>query len=1037
MSSVAARPAGQLVINDGLGPKPNIRDESTPMVQPDDTMIRKILALRLLGVDEFFKLLVRCEKPHAWQARLVLDDTCRDRLIRIPTGFGKTAGVTIAWLWNRVIQGTDSWPRRLVLCLPMRTLVEQTEHAVCDWIERAELGPSVGLHVLMGGLSQSDWHLKPDQYAVLIGTQDMLLSRALNRGYGSGRARWPMEYAMLNVDCLWVMDEIQLMDVGLATSAQLQGFARRDERDGKLPRPRRTWWMSATLQRDWLRRGPDLVGVDELPVVGLKPAEKTGPLWTVAKTIRVEPVPAVVDDKAERWAELVANTHGKTDRGITLAIANTVKNAVALHKALEKLLKDGKVLSSDVDLRIVHSRFRGAERRQWASEFLAREKCVPGKDRIIVATQVVEAGVDISANAVVTELAPWASLVQRFGRCARYGGGGQIVVVDRRHTDDGVKGITAKNDAERDKKRRAAVMPYEPEELEAAADAVASLSAAGPAALEDLEEKRPDLLPRLYPYAPLHVITRRELRDLFDTGPDLTGADVDISRFVREGDERDVTVWWWPIPEKKGPHKRLRPAHDALCRVRVRDARDWLFPSAGRTEDTGPHGKNGRTNGANDSGKAPPRAWVWSYLDGEWEPVDARHIYSGQTILVDAGAGGYDAKIGFTGKAGNEMPVVAKHAREIDAADAADAADEQDELSEGADQSNRQYKTIATHGTEVAIEVHRIAKVLGLHEPETRMLALAGLAHDIGKAHPAFAYAIWDRNGIALETALAKAPKGRWRGVRNMYDHSPLGKRPSFRHELASTLALLELAWCVCPEHPALQGGREELMDLTIGRELLADEDRVDNPHGMIAKLIDLDETKFNLVAYMVMCHHGKVRATLPMSPRDQDNPDRDGNLPIRGVREGDVLPSLVLADTDGHDFELPQVKLRLDVASVGLSRRYGPSWVERVLALRKHYGDFQLAWYEALLRVADVRASQIARPHDPRVPANLVEVQIVPDDRDHGAELRMWIAETLAAATAGQQTTKPRANARDTSEPMGRRAPGKKKRRGALGGIA
>ena len=164
-----------------------------------------------------------------------------------------------------------------------------------------------------------------------IGTQDMLLSRALNRGYGSGRARWPMEYALLNVDCLWVMDEVQLMDVALATSAQLQGFATCDEQQGKLPRPRKTWWMSATLQRDWLRRAPDLPAVDDLSIIELEPREKTGPLWTVTKNLRVAPVPAAADDKAERWAELVADAHGKGGRGVTLVVANTVKSAALIN----------------------------------------------------------------------------------------------------------------------------------------------------------------------------------------------------------------------------------------------------------------------------------------------------------------------------------------------------------------------------------------------------------------------------------------------------------------------------------------------------------------------------------------------------------------------------------------------------------------------------------------------------------------------------------------------------------------------------------
>src|SRR6266508_4145077 len=97
--------------------------------------------------ETFFKLLTNHPR-HDWQARLALDSVCRDRLIRVPTGFGKTAGVTIAWLWNRVHQANDEWPRRLVLCLPMRTLVEQTERAVQEWLNRAELAPRPRVHVL-------------------------------------------------------------------------------------------------------------------------------------------------------------------------------------------------------------------------------------------------------------------------------------------------------------------------------------------------------------------------------------------------------------------------------------------------------------------------------------------------------------------------------------------------------------------------------------------------------------------------------------------------------------------------------------------------------------------------------------------------------------------------------------------------------------------------------------------------------------------------------------------------------------------------
>jgi len=77
----------------------------------------------------FFKVATK-NNPYDYQIRLATDPL-ESRLISVPTGLGKTAAVVLAWLWNRVLspQSTISnppsnWPRRLVYCLPMRTLAK-------------------------------------------------------------------------------------------------------------------------------------------------------------------------------------------------------------------------------------------------------------------------------------------------------------------------------------------------------------------------------------------------------------------------------------------------------------------------------------------------------------------------------------------------------------------------------------------------------------------------------------------------------------------------------------------------------------------------------------------------------------------------------------------------------------------------------------------------------------------------------------------------------------------------------------------------
>lgn len=71
--------------------------------------------------------------PDAWQIELA--DNAWPQVLIAPTGSGKTAAVTLGWAAHR-LRNPDATPRRLVWCLPMRTLVEQTAEAVGKWFGR-------------------------------------------------------------------------------------------------------------------------------------------------------------------------------------------------------------------------------------------------------------------------------------------------------------------------------------------------------------------------------------------------------------------------------------------------------------------------------------------------------------------------------------------------------------------------------------------------------------------------------------------------------------------------------------------------------------------------------------------------------------------------------------------------------------------------------------------------------------------------------------------------------------------------------------
>ena len=137
------------------------------------------------------------------------------------------------------------------------------------------------------------------------------------------------------------------------------------------------------------------------------------------------------------------------------------------------------------------------------------------------------------------------------------------------------------------------------------------------------------------------------------------------------------------------------------------------------------------------------------------------------------------------------------------------------------------------------------------------------------------------------------------------------------------------------------------------------------DPPGEIQEVLECTSEEFDLLAYLVASHHGKVPVALPAAPADQDYRPAQGDpngLPIRGVRNGDHLPAITL--TPGAPL-LPVLWLTLEPAAMGLSVETGASWRERTHKLIKRRGPAALGFLEAILRAADVRASQL-KTEDP-----------------------------------------------------------------------
>lgn len=313
----------------------------------------------------------------------------RNVLLQAPTGAGKTKAALFPFLYAK--SHGISLADRLLYAVPMRTLVSALYEEAKGLL--AKSAPDLRVTIQMGG-QQDDPNLEGD---VVFATIDQVLS-----AYVGSPVSLPGKNANVvgpaTLGSLLVFDEFHLLDPGRAL-ATVTDLAQR------LRGISRVLVMSATVTPRAAQILCERLDADMVVI----PEEELAQMPVQAhKTRRMHFV-----DHPLAPADILMS-HGTARK--TIAVVNTVGRAQSLYRDVVQAV--GPTLRPHI--RLLHSRFLPDDRR--AIETWALERFKEGSDGegILIATQVIEVGLNISARALHTELAPASAVFQRAGRCARF-----------------------------------------------------------------------------------------------------------------------------------------------------------------------------------------------------------------------------------------------------------------------------------------------------------------------------------------------------------------------------------------------------------------------------------------------------------------------------------------------------------------------------------------------------------------------------------------------------------------------------------------
>lgn len=382
-------------------------------------------------------------------------------VLDLPTGSGKTAAIDIA-VFHLALEATKRSerlaPLRIAFVVDRRLIVDdayertgnlaatlqkaldapdiaapvilKVAQALCRFAGPGQ--PPLVAHRLRGGAPlEDDWARTPAQPTVLCSTVDQLGSRLLFRGYGVADRMKPIHAGLVGSDCLILLDEAHLSEPFRQTLEAIKAL--------RAPDSAPFGFSILTATPNVGTKPPFGLGTNDLAdrilsrrLSASKPArliEIAGKQGIDSESRRAE---AVADAAKAVVGSLKAGGVANPAVGVVL---NRVVRARAVFDCLRDELKDAEVI-------LVIGPARPVDRdklTQQLAPIRTRQSDTPRqleRPLVIVATQTIEAGVDIDFDGLVTEAAALDALRQRFGRLDRAGRGIPAEATVLAHKDD-------------------------------------------------------------------------------------------------------------------------------------------------------------------------------------------------------------------------------------------------------------------------------------------------------------------------------------------------------------------------------------------------------------------------------------------------------------------------------------------------------------------------------------------------------------------------------------------------------------------------